>query len=387
MTASPPTRSPSLIWPLLVFAVVNLGLVAATGARTGGDTGLYLDGARRLLEGQPLVAREPSYLGYIAVAAVCQWLGAGVQGLVVVQVLMAIAAAAGVFWMAVELGGPSAGLLAVGLLTLDIETNRWHAYVLADSLYLSALASTAWLVHRASQPPRVLWRYVAAFLALGATSLIRPEGWFVVPAAAVYWVFRGVRAPRARRAAVGSVLVACGLLVVIVAPRLQGNLEAVGPADMLRRGQTMWDSDVWRLSMPDDGEQESRWGAIGSAVGYAARHPAMTAALVGARLVVHAVHVRPFYSRLHNVAIVAWLAPVYACAVYGWWTRRTSPLLRWSVAVIATQAFVVAVTHADYDGRYLSHVLPILYPITAAGAVTIAGRLGRPAAGSAAARA
>jgi len=39
----------------------------------------------------------------------------------------------------------------------------------------------------------------------------------------------------------------------------------------------------------------------------------------------------------------------------------------WIVAAFATQALVVALTHADWDGRYLAHVMPIVYPLAAFG--------------------
>ena len=41
------------------------------------------------------------------------------------------------------------------------------------------------------------------------------------------------------------------------------------------------------------------------------------------------------------------------------------------VTAIATQTAVVAFTHAESDGRYLSHVLPLLHTLAAAG-VTLA---------------
>ena len=39
-----------------------------------------------------------------------------------------------------------------------------------------------------------------------------------------------------------------------------------------------------------------------------------------------------------------------------------------------SQTLVVALTHADWDGRYLAHVLPLIYTLAGAGAVSIAQR-------------
>jgi hypothetical protein len=62
---------------LFFFAAVNLVLLAFIGPLTGGDTVIYMDGATRLLDGQPLVERQPSYIGYIVIVAACQAMGVG----------------------------------------------------------------------------------------------------------------------------------------------------------------------------------------------------------------------------------------------------------------------------------------------------------------------
>ena len=81
-----------------------------------------------------------------------------------------------------------------------------------------------------------------------------------------------------------------------------------------------------------------------------------------ARLAVYVAQVRPFYSTAHNTMIALWLLPLYACAALGLWALRNQPLAWWCAGVVATQAVVVALTHADYDGRYLAHVMPLVYP-------------------------
>lgn len=379
---------------LLFFAAVNLGLLAVMGVRMGGDTGIYTDGARALVDGQSLTARQPSYLGYIAVVAFFQTIGTGLTGVVIAQVAAATAAAYAVYRMALELGGRLAGVFAVLLLAVDVDSNRWHAYVLSDSLYTSVLAMAAWLVHRASakvsspqalkpSSPRSLEPVVSASLVLLVAGLIRPEGWFLVPVAAWYVVITKTASPATRWLGLGAVAGACVLLVTVLAPVLGGNLQAVGPGEMLRRGNTIWDYDGWRLPMPAEPLPEGGSSAI-TAVSYAVAHPLSTVALMAARVGVHVAHVRPYFSTAHNAAIVLWLVPIYALGGYGLWQVRGNALARWCVAVIGTQTLVVALTHADWDGRYLAHVMPVWYPFAAAGVVMATGRR-RPGAPSAAA--
>jgi hypothetical protein len=189
----------------------------------------------------------------------------------------------------------------------------------------------------------------------------------------VYLVARRIKNGVPRLAASAGVVSACLIGALVVAPRLSGNLSAVGPAAMLERGQTIWDYDGWRLAMPASADAAESGQARGS-IAYAMQHPIATAGLMLARLGVHLAHVRPYYSSAHNAVIVLWLLPVYALATVA--VRRTwsQPLTRWCAAAFASQALVVALTHADWDGRYLAHVMPIVYPFVAAGLWTLVAR-------------
>ena len=356
---------------LAIFAAVNVALFAITGVHVGGDTGLFLDGADRLLEGRRLIAREPSYVGYIAVVALDEGLRLGLVGVVLLQIAAATLGAGAVYRLGQELGGPRTAMIAAGLLTVDLDTNRWHTYVLADSLFLSMLALCTWAVYLAAEQRQRAIDIVALGLLL-ATSLVRPEGWFVFPAAGLYWVARRVRGRSARLMAATAVVVVCVVGANVVATRLRGNLRDVNPAGMLQRGQTIWDYDGWRLQMPEAALDAS--GRAPGPVAYAVQHPIATAQLMLVRIGVHLVHVRPFYSLAHNAAIVVWLLPIYLLAGFAVWTSWARPLTRWCALVFVSQAVVVALTHADWDGRYLAHVMPIVYPFAAVGFWKLAGR-------------
>ena len=357
---------------LAIFAVVNLALLAVTGVHVGGDTGLFLDGARRLTEGQPLIDREPSYLGYVAVVAAIQAVSGGSIGIVLFQIAAATVGAGAVYRLGMALGGARTAMLATGLLTIDVDVNRWHTYLLADSMYISAFAISVWLVHRATEPPHSWLRYVATTAAVVVLALIRPEGWFLLPAAGFYWVARGAGGAWRRLSASLVVVGGCVVAALIVAPRLSGNVSAVDPGEMLRRGQTIWDYDGWRIAMP--GSSPPQPDRVEGPVSYATHHPAATARLMLARIGVHLAHVRPFYSTAHNAVILIWLVPMYALTALAVWALSSDPLARWMVVACGTQALVVALTHADWDGRYLAHVMPIVYPLAACGFWSVVDR-------------
>jgi hypothetical protein len=373
---SEPARAATLTVPalvaLLVFVLINATLVTISGVRIGGDSGMYLDGARALASGEPLSVRQPSYAAYIAFISVIQSIGGGMTGVVLAQVAAALGAAVVVGKMAAHLAGPVAAVIAILLFAIDVETNRWHAFILSDSLFLSLLTLATWLVYRACRLRHGATAALALLVMLLA-ALVRPEGWFLLPAAVVFWI-ASATAGATRLIAATALVVLGGVLVFALVPRLSGNLAAVGPAEMLRRGQTIWDFDGWRIEMPPDAVFNDGHPAPADAIVYAWRHPASTVTLMAARVAVHFAHVRPYFSAAHNAFVVVWLAPVYVLAAWGFWRWRRHPLSPWCLAVIATQTAIVALTHADWDGRYLAHVLPLMYPFTAGGAMHLIGR-------------
>ncbi|HYB96945.1 MAG TPA: glycosyltransferase family 39 protein [Vicinamibacterales bacterium] len=353
-----------------LFLLVNGLALAMNGVRHGGDTPLYTDGAQRIRDGRPLEGRQPSYRGYIWAVAGAEAAGTGPAGVIAAQLVAGAAAAAAIYAMAAALAGRVAGGLAAVLVAVDFDTNRWHQFILADSLYISLFTIAVWSTHRAAirrGAPSV----AAAMTVLVAAALVRPEGWFTIPAAIAYVVWMRARTVGRRMAGIGALLLASVLVVVTVAPSMSGNLQAVGPAAMLQRGQTIWDYDGWRIVMPP--AEPTTAGQAGSAIRYAVDHPFSTIRLMAARVAVHFAHVRPFYSLPHNAVIVVWLVPVYAAALFATWRLRRVPLVLWLVLAIATQTLVVALTHAESDGRYLAHVLPLIHALAAAAvALTIA---------------
>jgi hypothetical protein len=359
---------------VVVFVLLNAAQMMWSGVRIGGDSGMYLDGALNLAGGQPLSVRQPSYAAYIAFLALVQSTGVGLIGVVAAQLAAACGAAVVVGKMAAQLAGHSAAVLAILMFAMDFDTNRWHAFILSDSLFLSLLVGSVWLVYRAL--PLRAGGMILAVVATLAAALVRPEGWFLVPAAMLFWIAYGTSRIAIRVAAVAALVVAAGILTVAVAPRLSGNLAAVGPADMLRRGQTIWDFDGWRVPMPADAVFDDGRASTADALVYGMRHPLSTAALMAARVAVHFAHVRPFFSGAHNAALVSWLMPVYLLTLSGLWRWWRHPMCRWVAMAIASQTLVVALTHADWDGRYLSHVLPLMYPLAAAALATALTKAG-----------
>ena len=357
----------SIILTLLAFAVAMTGILATIGVAIGGDSPRYVDGADRLLRGQGLHGVQSAYAGYIAVVAFARLIGTGLTG-VVVQIGAVLAAATALVWLGSRLGHVEVGVLGAAFFLLFPEIAAWHAYILTDSLYTSTVVLCVWATHRATELGGRAYAPAVALVLLGA--LLRPTGWVLPPAIAGYLAISLLRTRRGQAAGLLAVLIVCAGLALAVRP-LRSGIESQSPARMLRRGQVIWGHDASRAHMPADGTVGDGRGAY---VRYVLRHPTSVARLMATRVFTELAHIRPYYSRAHNAMIAAVLVPVYLLAGLAVLRGRRNPLVLLILGVIAAHLVVVALFFADWDGRFLIHVLPLVGLLAATSAESLTAR-------------
>jgi 4-amino-4-deoxy-L-arabinose transferase-like glycosyltransferase len=357
-------RATTLSWSLIAaaFVAVNGAVLLHGGIRIAGDAYRYLDGADRLLAGAALVGKQSSYPGYVGVVALWKAVGIGLPGVIAFQLLAAAAAAVVLYDLGRSLGGQRTGAAAALFFAANPDIARWHAYVLTDSLYISSVVAATWLVHRAAER-RGAWLIAAAAGVLW-TALLRPNGWLLVAVAGAYLTARLVPSRRARAGLVVAVLAV--FVAASAAPPFRRGVETERPGEMLRRGQVVWGHEASRMPMPPEpsGPADRDWIHD---LGYVVRHPVACARLGALRVWTELRHTRPFYSFRHNALAAAYLTPLYLLALWGGWILRREPLARLAGAVVAAHLLLVGLTFADWDGRFLLYILPLIGVFSARG--------------------
>jgi len=342
--------TPIVVWLGLASVLVNVLLAAWLGINRGGDSFRYVDGAAQLVAGEPLRAPNVSqYLGYVGLVALATIAGTGLTGVVAVQIAMAACAAMALYDLGRQLAGRAAGVIAAVVFIVDLDIAQWHAFILTDSLYISLVVITTWFVHRAIAHGAPA--YVNALLVGVVTASIRPNGWMFAPLAAVYWISRSALSRWAR---VGIACVVLAGLAGVISIALYQRYNTVVAHPPKGWDNTRAFADVWL-------------GLFGAAPAGENR-----LALAATRVLKELGHTRPTFSARHNAAVVAVLAVTYPLAIVGFIQRRTDPLSRLLVAVIAGHLLIVALTFADRDGRYLLYVFPLIVMFAACGATSLA---------------
>ena len=171
------------------IVLLNGGLLALKGVQSGGDTSRYLDGAAGLARREAARGLHLGVRGYMAVVAFWQRDGSRAPGVVGFQIVVAAVAGAAVAALGVRLGGLLAGLVGAAFILINPEVARWHAYILTDSLYISAVVIVTF--RGVAGPPSVAAAGTAWRCSCCCRRDLRPTALVLLPVAAAFWGVRG----------------------------------------------------------------------------------------------------------------------------------------------------------------------------------------------------
>jgi Dolichyl-phosphate-mannose-protein mannosyltransferase len=351
-----------------LFLLVNALIVMTVGVRIGGDSPRYLDGAENLLRGLPLQERQPYYTGYLLLIAFCRSIGIGLPGVIAIQLIMAGLAAAALYDLGCKLHGESAGLFAALLFVANPDIARWNAYILTDSLYISLVILAVWSTHKAFEL-RGYW-YVLAAAVLVAATLIRPNGSVLILVSALH-LSSGINHRSLRRLVISAILLA-SILGALALLRFYTLRFGDNPVTILRYGIT--GISEWSVMMPS--EPEPFAGEWTDLIVYVVRHPVASLRLGATRIAIELIHVRPFFSSTHNALVLATLPVIYLLALAGLGLSRNRSLTRLILLTITGHLAVVAATYADWDGRFLLYVLPLICLLSSCALASLVAKRG-----------
>jgi hypothetical protein len=356
-----------LLAPTVLVAASLLlnGFLISRGARTGNDSAGYLAGGQALLEGDASVGRPGGWYLLKAAIAGSEALTGGLTGLLVLQVIVAGLACLAVYALTAQLNGVRAGVFAGALLIADLDIARFHAYVLTDSLYTSLVPIAVLTIYWADERGPS-WRHVVALGVAGLCAALRPNGWLMPVVALGYWSYPAFRR---RPWLIGPLAAgAVAATVWVLAPTIGQVIDFEDPGGYLQRGEVVADLHTWLLPMPQE-------AVTTTLADYMRQHPAETFALGVARVGAELAHVRPVYSAAHNALIFVMVAVVYPLAAVGFWLARTQRLAQLMLATIVTQLLIVFVTGADWDGRYVLFVFPLVLGFAGCGIARVQASL------------
>ena len=339
------------------------------GVALGGDSARYIESGVAFFEGGELNSRAAPYLTYIFLVGLSDWMGAGLTGVVILQLIAAAAALWFVFDLGRSVGGEWVGFWAALPVATFLDFTQLHLYILTDSLSASLTVFSVWLLYQCLTK-RGWWIYPVLLPTLAAGALLRPNGWLVMLLAIIViaiiisskWIVRSL-------IAAGGVIAL--LLVIPLTPSFSVSLDAESPASQVLEGRVIWGAEQTYKDMPAVDLSAPGYSGV---LEYAITHPAAYFGLMARRVGWELVGARPHFSAKHNAYIALYLVPVYFFAFIGLMRYWRYPAILLSISTFALHMGLVAITFADWSGRFLTYAFPLLCVCFGAG-VSLLGKI------------
>lgn len=334
------------------------------------DSYRYIGGADRLLAGEALDYKESQYSGYIALIAFVKLLFNSLEILIALQILMALISSLALFSLAKLITESNiAGVFAVGLYLLNPFITSWHTYIMTESLYTSFLIITVWSINNSIENKTVK-NFVLSFIIVCITASIRPNGCVVMLVMFCFYIIYFIRNTYLKYACV-FIFIVVFILTIVYLPVFNNAIQKIGTEkivinEVLLNGEVIPDHKELRIVMPKDSTLINKNWTL--SIFYFAKHPYACIKLATYRVATELLQIRrPWYSVKYSLRMFFWIWPAYLLAVFGIIFYRKKTSIRLILSVVFTNIFVIALTFADHESRFLNYLLPLIYVISACG--------------------
>jgi len=323
----------------------------------GGDSGRYIKGAQRLLAGKNLDYSQQSYIGYLGLVAFALVLNIGNSGVVLIQSLIYIFSACCTYYFINKyLNNRIVASIAALLFLTSFEILKWSTYILPDAFYTCALLIFSLVsVFTPNSVRKVFFSFILALIC----ALIRPNGFIVL----IGWILF-VLLPNIKNSRFWILGFSALIITFILVTNLATNAQKRQIYEFSRNGEVIWSYRELILSVP---EPVHPIKSPLDLIEYTFSHPIVFMRLAILKIVVETFRIRPYLPANFNLFLLIYLLPIYYLALRGWTNHLCH--LRNSILIflILSHLIFVGLTYSDWDGRFLVHVLPLIFIYTAVG--------------------
>ncbi|WP_066834095.1 hypothetical protein [Rufibacter ruber] len=269
--------------------------------------------------------------------------------------------------------------VAALLVASSQDMHQWNFYMLTESVFTSSLIfclATLVLIKNCVY----LWFSLPLWL---FTCFVRPNGFIIVAAAAVYFFTSFyMKATAAQRRLFWIGVGATGIVLLLVINQLLGPFTLV---ETYARGEVIYgtyyspltppgSSFFYRITPPDTLQMPpTQAPALLKLFLFFWHNPVYSLKLALAKGFTFLIFAKPHFSKLHNFLIIATVYPCYLLTVMALRRRKNLPITLTLLSVIGLQTVMVMFTVEDWDCRFTAPILPFVFMLGAMGIKSIWG--------------
>jgi hypothetical protein len=358
---------------LLLFCLLFLFLCAQfyfffqVGARQSVDTPFYLENADLLMHGNWPTGRSVWYSGFAVFLALLFKAGGNLETVCLVQMLLSCLTAWCIYRCTDKISeNKIASLMACLLYMTWIPIQEWNTLIYTESLFTSfcVLCFTMLLFARKK------WHYAVTIVLFVFTFFIRPTGLNLAIALAGYGI-TALPAMR-RRLKIAFVATPCILIVIIV----NLALYSYDPIPSYAIAEIIYPKITLGVQPPDNLVIPAAGRPIERLLLFAFHNPGYFLKLFLIKIGLFYGNIKPYYSPMHNFAIAVLLYPLYCFFVLSLTTIR--PFKKEKIFIlffVLASGLSIGLTSENWDGRFLTPVLPFIFILSSGTLVQRVGYL------------
>tara|TARA_B100000315_G_C14557195_1_gene578740 strand:+ start:185 stop:1399 length:1215 start_codon:yes stop_codon:yes gene_type:complete len=367
------------LWiPVFLFCFTYILVYLKWGINiTSGDATAYIEGARRLLADMPLIDwRSKRSIGYELIIALNYWLNFGNTGVIFFQVIINALAAVAIYDLCRGLSGKATGILAASFYVVYPDVVQWTYIVMTESVFTAGLILSCWAYYRIQMNSNSIWKQTLVIILWVYMSIIRPNGWFMLPLFGVLSAINLINKGKIKLA--NQFIIILTILTIIAhwgpyfAGVIQDNAAQMITSafnaeyyDYLINGVVMLNAPDNNIQMPIT-EMNVEPSLI-SYLLYCIRYPFDSMNLFIHRIFHTTIFSSPYFSITHNKVINISIPILYILAFIGMINKKNEPVTTLILSIVVIQLVIISITVGWSGIRYWVYVLPLITMYSAIG--------------------
>lgn len=349
-----------------LWIIMNFLLYYRYGIQIVFDSHRYLDYAESVVSGgsqlfQPHNILYSSYTLFLF--SVLHVLGQPLKVVIALQILLSGVAAI-FFYLTIfnTTQHKIAAFFGVALYLVWPQIHSWGFYIHTESLYVSASIFTLYFISRTTQNRSSI---IALSLILCFALFLRPNGFFLLLGVITIAIYHKRHVYKTTHL---CVFLAFAVSVLLFCANYA--LEIYSPLQYLMRGQIIQGYNALTIRI-DSPALVPTQPVLLQVLSFIKEQPISYIKLLLLRLLYLWGQVRPYYSTIHNAAIIIYFFPIFILTIRGLRKAKKGHTYIFIVVVLFLQSIMAMIIAVDWDNRFIVPLLPFVFYLASIGLTSL----------------
>lgn len=355
------------------WILINTAIYIYTGAKYAIDTTRFDDEASAWLNGHIELSYHFWYTGYILILALSKLFSGSIFYSIPFQCIISLIASIFFFHGLQRIfKKTSVAFFSTLALILYFPVQIWNMYLLTESIYISMILFFIWAYSFSNKAKKWKYMIIVAFI----SSLIRPNGGLLIITILIAYLYELWKTDKqkAKQRILFALTISIPCIMALLNYTTDVYLQFI--VQSFKNGEIICGYSGWTIPIKYNSNEFIHNNSILAIIKLISGYPIEYLQLSCYRFIALWTDIRPYYSIHHNIYILLCMGLFYAFALIGIrkYKKEYSGLFILTISYAGLNSLLVMTSYADWDGRFLAPLLPVIFIWTGLGIYSIADR-------------